>query len=161
MTAISPPACWMAPTSSPSPITLWIRQSSAAGNVEKSSFFLSVPPDSSLAFYPEIRLSDLDGLSVLLFSRIGFWMEMVKEKAPRAHFMLMVQRSSFTELVEHSAYPCFSSSYFINRGEMSARRVNIPIADEESRTSYYLSCLKENGKRFAPLFGQMREDAIS
>lgn len=127
----------------------------------KEQLFLSVPPDSSLAFYPEIRLSDLDGLSVLLFFRIGFWMEMVKEKAPRAHFMLMVQRSSFTELVEHSAYPCFSSSYFINRGEMSARRVNIPIADEESRTSYYLSCLKENGKRFAPLFGQMREDAIS
>lgn len=127
----------------------------------EEQLFLSVPPDSSLAFYPEIRLSDLDGLSVLLFSRIGFWMDMVKEKAPRAHFMLMVQRSSFTELVEHSDYPCFSSSYYIKRGDMPSRRVNIPIADEESRASYYLSCLKENKKRFDPLFGQMREDTIS
>lgn len=33
----------------------------------EEQLFLSVPPDSSLAFYPEIRLSDLNGLSVLLF----------------------------------------------------------------------------------------------
>ena len=127
----------------------------------REELFLAVPPSSSLAFYPEIRLSDLDGLSVLLFSHIGFWMEMVKEKAPQAHFMLMVQRSSFTELVEHSDYPCFFSSYYMKRGGMSSRRVNIPIADEECRASYYLSCLRGNEKRFAPLFGQMREDTIS
>lgn len=125
------------------------------------TLYLSVPPSSPLAFYPKIRLSDLDGLSVLLLSRIGFWMNMVKEKAPGANFLLLVQDSSFIELASHSDYPCFSSSYFIRRRRMIPGRINIPLADTEGHTDYYLVCLKANEKRFASLFSRMKENSIS
>lgn len=125
------------------------------------TLYLSVPPSSPLAFYPEIHLSDLNGLSVLLLSRIGFWMNMVKEKAPGANFLLQVQNSSFMELASHSNYPCFNSSHFIRRGSSFHGRINIPLADKEGHTDYYLACLKVNEKRFASLFKQMKEDSIS
>ncbi len=35
--------------------------------------FISVQPGNPLAFYPEIHLRDLDGLSILLLQKIGFW----------------------------------------------------------------------------------------
>ena len=47
--------------------------------------FISVHPGNPLAFYPEIHLKDLDGMSILLLSRIGFWANMHREKTPHAH----------------------------------------------------------------------------
>lgn len=86
---------------------------------------------------------------------------MVKEKAPGANFLLLVQDSSFIELASHSDYPCFSSSYFIRRDRMIPGRINIPLADREGHTDYYLVCLKANKKRFASLFRRMKENSIS
>lgn len=125
------------------------------------TLYLSVPPSSPLAFYPEIHLSDLNGLSVLLLSRIGFWMNVVKEKAPKANYLLLVQASSFMELASHSGYPCFNSSYFIRRGSTIPGRINIPLADAEGHTDYYLACLSSETRRFSALFDQMKKTGIS
>lgn len=122
--------------------------------------YLSVPTDSPLAFYPEIRLQDLNGLSILLFARIGFWMRLVQEKSPDAHYLLQVQRDAFQELVHHSDYPYFSSSYYLQRGNRLPGRVQIPLAAPEGKTSYYLVCRLENAKRFRRLFDEIHETTI-
>ena len=36
------------------------------------SLYISLMPGNPLAFYPEVHLKDLDGLTILLLSRIGF-----------------------------------------------------------------------------------------
>lgn len=122
--------------------------------------YLSVPADSPLAFYPEIRLQDLNGLSILLFSRIGFWMRLVKEKSPDAQYLLQVQRDAFLELAHHSDYPFFSSSYYLHRGSKVPGRVQIPLAAPDGETSYYLVCRHENAKRFHRLFDEIHETTI-
>ena len=122
--------------------------------------YISVTPGDPLAFYPEIHLRDLDGLSILLLSRIGFWANRHRAKTPNAKYLLQVEQSSFAELTAHSEYPVFSSSYHIRRNEGTPGRVNVPIADEECHTDYYLVCLAEDRARFKDLFSQINEKTI-
>lgn len=117
--------------------------------------FLSVSRTSPFAERSEISLSELDGQSILLLSSIGFWLKIPRAKAPHARFLLQIQQESFSELAFHSDYPCFSSSYYLRRGQVPSDKVHLPIADAECHTDYYLSCLKENEKRFAGLFAQV------
>ena len=85
---------------------------------------------------------------------------MTKDKTPNTRYLLQVQRESFLELAQNSDYPCFSSSYFMHRGEDMPGRINVPIVDEECQTDYYLFCLKRDAKRYEPLFRQIDEQTI-
>lgn len=123
--------------------------------------FISVKPSDPLSFYPEVHLSDLDGKSVLLLANIGFWMELVHEQTPSAHYLIQIDNSSFMELLNHSDYPCFSSSYYLRRNEVNEGRINIPIADPLSKTDYYLVCLKSQYKKFKKLFDSINEKTIT
>ena len=124
------------------------------------SLYISLMPGNPLAFYPEVHLKDLDGLTILLLSRIGFWSNMHRKKTPNTKYLLQVEDDSFYELASNSDYPVFSSSYFINRGEVFPDRINIPIADDECSTDFYLVCLSSEKKRFEPLYKHVREDMI-
>ena len=122
--------------------------------------FISVIPSNPLTFYPEIHLSDLDGLSILLFSNIGFWANVHRSKTPNTKYLLQVERSSFTELAAGSEYPVFASSYFIRRGDSVPGRINIPIADPECHTDFYLVCLDRDKKKFKRLFDSIHDQTV-
>ena len=122
--------------------------------------YISVHPGNPLAFYPKVHLKDLDGLSILLLSRIGFWANMHREKTPHAHYLLQIEPDSFSELAANSSYPVFSSSYYIRRGNSIPGRINIPIADPECHTDFYLTCLKTDKEKYAALFRQITEWTI-
>ena len=121
---------------------------------------LSVDPGDPLAFCPEIHLSDLDGLSVLLLSQIGFWADTHRKKTPNTNYLLQVEPDSFLELITHSNYPHFTSSHYVRRGEALAGRVNVPIADPECHADYYLVCLAEDAQNYEALFGHITENTV-
>ena len=122
--------------------------------------YISLPSGSPLAFYPEVHLSDLDGLSILLLSRIGFWANIHRAKTPNTKYLLQIEEDSFSELASTSDYPIFSSSYFVDRGETLPGRVNIPISDPECRVEYYITCSNAEKKRFEKLFKRIKETTI-
>ena len=122
--------------------------------------FISLTPGDPLTFYPEIHLKDLDGKSILLFSRIGFWAHFHADKTPNTKYLLQIDRSSFQELTIHSEFPSFSSSYFLNRGELREGKVHIPIVDPECHTDYYLCCLDAEKSKYQALFSQVHDDTI-
>lgn len=122
--------------------------------------FISVTPSNPLTFYPEIHLKDLDGLSILLLSKIGFWANTHRAKTPNTNYLLQVERSSFTELAAGSEYPVFASSYYIQRGNTVPGRVNIPIVDPECHADYYLVCLESKRKKYDKLFNSITENTI-
>lgn len=125
------------------------------------NLFVSLAPSNPLTFYPEIHLQDLDGLSILLLQRIGFWSEIYRDKTPNSHYLLQVEVNSLQELTENSSYPAFSSSYYIHRGEIPLGRVNIPIADPECHTDYYLVCLAAEKGKYIDLFDKINESTIA
>lgn len=123
--------------------------------------FISVVSSDPLTFYPEIHLSDLNGRSILLFTRIGFWKKYTTAKTNAVHYLLQIDRNTFEELAYDSEYPCFSSSYYIDRGQSIPGRINVSLADPECHTDYYLVCLKEEKKRFASLFDNIGSHTIT
>lgn len=127
----------------------------------RETLFLAVRPSHPLAFFPEIHLSDLNGQSVLLLTRIGFWMRLCNEKAPNAHFLLQIQTDSFREFVKDTDYPCFASSYTRRQNYNLDGRVLLPIADKEATANYYLVCRQKDKKRFARLFKEINEQTVS
>ena len=122
--------------------------------------FLSLSPSSPLASYPEIHLKEIDGTTILLLTTIGFWTNIPQEKMPSSHLLLQIEQESFSELAHHSDYPCFASDYYIRRGQAVPGKINVPIADPECHTDYYLSCLKENAGKYSVLFHQITEKTI-
>ena len=122
--------------------------------------YISVQPGNPLAFYPEIHLQDLDGLSILLLQRIGFWSNIYQAKTPHSRYLLQIEQTSFDELAENSNFPVFSSSYYLGRGQKVPGRVDIPIVDPECHTDFYLVCLVEEKERFRPLFDSVSEKTV-
>lgn len=122
--------------------------------------FLSVREGDPLSRKAEISLRELDGLSILLLTRIGFWANFHRDKTPGTRYLRQIEPDSYTELAANSAYPTFSSGYYIRRGETLPGRVNIPIPDPECHTDFYLVCPVAEKEKYKKLFARIREDTI-
>lgn len=122
--------------------------------------YISLTPGNPLSFYPEIHLKDLNGLTILLLNRIGFWSAVHREKTPNTKYLLQVEDDSFREIASNSQYPVFSSSYFINRGETFPDRINIPIVDKECSTDFYLVCMLAEKPKYDELIKHVNENTI-
>lgn len=131
-----------------------------AKKIGHEDLYISLTPGDPLTFHPEIRLSDLDGKSILLLSRLGFWSNTHMDKTPNAHYLLQIDKSSYYELSLNSSYPAFSSSYYIKRGELIPGRINVPIVDPECHADYYLVCLNSEKEKYRQLFDLVNENTI-
>lgn len=117
-------------------------------------------PENPLALRPQVHLADLDGMSILLLSRIGFWANTHRAKTPNAKYLLQVEKDSFWELATNSSYPVFESSYRVRHAQTLPGRINVPLVDSECHTDYYLVSLASEQKRFAALFDHVNETTI-
>ncbi|MBQ9662631.1 MAG: LysR family transcriptional regulator [Oscillospiraceae bacterium] len=119
--------------------------------------FLVVPSTHPLAKHEKgIRLKELEGQSILLFSQIGFWYELCKEKIPHPRFILQDDFHTFGELAYASALPVFTTDYWVKRDEYASDgRVLLPILDPEASVNYYLACAGKDRRRFKALFEQI------
>ncbi|MGN1008814.1 MAG: LysR substrate-binding domain-containing protein, partial [Butyricicoccus sp.] len=65
---------------------------------EEHLLFL-LPESHPLADRASLTLRDLNGENLLLFSEIGFWGKIVRQKMPDSRFLVQSERYSFTELI--------------------------------------------------------------
>lgn len=129
--------------------------------IGSEQLFLQTVPSSSLAFYPRISLLDLENKTLLLYSDIGFWKRRIDPKVKDVRFLTQIDRQAFEELATYSGYPSFASDFYMKRNADNKRFVYVPFIDEECITDYYLVCLKENKKKYEPLFSHLNERTIS
>lgn len=106
--------------------------------------FFSLPPAHPLSGSKALYMKDLNGETMLLRNRLGFWRELTVRKMPDTRF-LEQEDVAFDELVKFSALPSFATDVVLNREGNHVNRVNIPILDEEANVSYY--CLCKSGGR--------------
>lgn len=119
---------------------------------EHLSFLL--PKRHRFARRKSLSVSEMNGENMLLFQDIGFWHDLVVQKMPDSRFLVQTERYSFSELIENSTMPVFTTDYFHNpfsEAVHTASRVEVPITDPEFNVSYYLVCKKEYTKKFAGL----------
>lgn len=118
--------------------------------------FFSLPPGHALSSAKGLHFKDLDGETMLLYSKIGFWHEVHQQEMPSAHFLLQEERFAFTELVRASALPAFTSDLALKSSGNPDNRVIIPILDESAHVVYYCSCLSGKKKKLSAFLGWVR-----
>lgn len=121
------------------------------------NLFLSVPPAHPLALFKDISFDDLNGESVLLLSRIGFWNEICQKVIPQSHLLFQEDGQVFNELIKASALPNFRSDITMLTDERETEnRIAIPITNDEAHVTYYAIYDKNNKKLFAFLQEAMK-----
>lgn len=118
--------------------------------------FFSLPPAHPLSGAKELSFQDIDGESVLLFSQIGFWREVCRQKMPLTRTLVQTEQEDFDELVQASALPCFSSDWAIRQYGKPQNRIVIPISDPEGTAVYHFLCRREDRRKFSPLIGRLQ-----
>ena len=117
--------------------------------------FLMIFIKSSISF-KEISFSDLNGQSVLLLTRIGFWNKVCQRMIPESHLLFQDDPSVFNELTKMSALPNFRSNITIQREEAEDNRILIPITDPEAHVRYYAIYPKDKRNLFQPIIKQIK-----
>lgn len=106
--------------------------------------YFSLPPAHPLSGSKGLYMRDLNGETMLLRNRLGFWRDVTDQKMPDTRF-LEQEDIAFNELVKSSALPSFTTDVAFRREGNPINRVNIPILDEEANVTYYCLC-KPHGR---------------
>lgn len=96
---------------------------------------LSVPPAHPAATSKGLSLRELDGETMLLHSQIGFWADLVRERMPRAKFLVQ-NPEALTEIVRQSSLPVFTTDV-VGGDSSDDHRVSVPITDDEANPTYW------------------------
>ena len=104
---------------------------------EEEHLFFSLPPAHPLSASKALHLKDLNGESMLLRSKIGFWNQLHQKQMPDTHFLVQEGNFAFNELVKASALPSFTSDLVIKREGAVPNRVIVPILDEQANVTFY------------------------
>ena len=116
------------------------------------SLLVSLPKKHSLAKRKKLHLKDLDGLTMLLYSKIGFWYDLTIREMPNSKFLLQNNREILNELINSSAFPFFTTDAVMNTHKKFKDHSIIPIIDKEANVTYYAVTKSKNKERFKDLF---------
>lgn len=122
----------------------------------KESLFVSLPNNHPLAKRKKIHLKDLDGLTMLLYSKIGFWYDLTIREMPNSKFLLQNNRDIFNELINSSAFPFFTTDVMMNTHKKFKGHSVIPIIDKEANVTYYAVTKPVNKERFKVFFQTLK-----
>lgn len=116
--------------------------------------YLTLDKSHPLAKKDGIYLSELNNQDILLYSEIGFWYELLKEKAPDANYLIQHDNNTFNTLLNTTSFPSFVTNKSINlyRRKQADYKVMIEVLDKEATANYYSVILRENQKKFGALF---------
>ena len=117
--------------------------------------FFSLPKKHPLAKRKALHLKDMDGSTMLLYSKIGFWYDLCKREMPKARFLLQNNRETFYELIASQAFPFFTTDLVMQTQSKYSTHNVIPILDKEANATYYAVCKKEDKEKFIDLFNAL------
>lgn len=106
--------------------------------------YFSLPLSHPLVSKNRLYFKDLDGETMLLRSKLGYWHNIHYKTMPHTRFLVQDEQFAFDELVKFSELPSFSSDLAIKHVGNPHNRVIIPIADKEANVTYYCLYKKKN-----------------
>lgn len=115
----------------------------------RESLYLAVPRDHELASLEEVYLRDLNNITLILNSEIGFWEDLCRQKMKNPKFIIQDKLEDHLTLAQAINLPFFVTDLAIKRYPYTGERKLIHILDEEANVSYYCSCLLKD-KKYLP-----------
>lgn len=110
------------------------------------SLSILLPKHHPLASKSGLYLSDLDGITMLVYAPLGIWQKLHDERMQKIHFIVQQDRTAFNELISASQLPCFSTNLSVQSAAVLENRVAVPILDPEAQIRFYLCAKKKNRK---------------
>lgn len=120
--------------------------------------FVALPPAHPLAARKTLSLGDMNGQTMLLLSRIGFWYEICKEKMPDSFFIVQDEIAALNELRKSSALPTFATNLTIKNQYSDDNRVLIPLTDPEVNVTFFCCIKKTNNHRLNKFIASIQQD---
>lgn len=110
---------------------------------------IAVQSDHPLAGSKSITFKEMNGHSFLMYSGVGIWDSLVREKLPDSHILVQNEMNVLEELIGASTIASFVTNVTnaINNRSNSGR-INIPITDPEATVNFYAVIKKENEKTY-------------
>lgn len=116
----------------------------------KEQLYITLPPTHPLAGKKTVSFNDLNGQSLLILSKIGFWFDICKENMPDSMFLVQKELSALNELRRLSDLPSFATNLTSSMYD-NEDRVLIPFSDDEVNITFYLLYKEANEKYFKML----------
>lgn len=115
--------------------------------------YLSVTRFHPAASYHQISFQEMDGQNFIMYSEVGFWENVVREKMPHSAFFKQESIDAVGELARYSDLPTFTTDISMkNLPSRQNNRINIPFSDSESTATFYLICKTDHYTNFKKLF---------
>lgn len=111
---------------------------------EEEHLYFSLPLSHPLVSKNILYFKDLDGETMLLRSKLGYWHNIHHKTMPHTRFLVQDEQFAFDELVKFSELPSFSSDLAVKHVSNPHNRIIIPIADQEANVTYYCLYKKKN-----------------
>ena len=121
--------------------------------------FLAVPRNHNFANKDGVFLEELNGEKVLLYSKIGFWYDLCKKKAPNAKFLMQTERDVFKELAEATPFLSFTTDFLIDNGFAQKNCLYKPVLNTEAEVTYYCVCKSNYVSRFKNCFDSISKNS--
>lgn len=106
--------------------------------------YLNVPNTHPLAKCTSITFEEIGTQNLLLHTHIGFWYDLVREKLPKARFMLVNELNDLMQISGTGAFPSFATDITLQRSGNTPNHTAIPITDDSATASYYFVCKGES-----------------
>ena len=104
---------------------------------------LSIPKKHILSERDEIQLSDLKGLSMLIQVNLGSWDDLIATLTD-TNFIEQSSVQAFTDLINASDLPHFTTNVTEDNYGTHPDRVSIPITDDSATKTFYISVTEKN-----------------
>lgn len=91
-----------------------------------------------------VYFAETGNSTFLLFSQIGFWEHIHKEKIPQARFIVQNNFEDFSDLVQESNLLSFTTDLAQRYSPPPQGKVAIPVLDEEATQTFYAAVLKKD-----------------
>lgn len=120
----------------------------------RESLMVSLPAAHPLARRPRLRLSDLDGLTMLLSTGLGVW-QRLHDQMKNVRFIVQNDRKALHALVAASDLPNFVTN--LSRQYIAfvpENRVAVPLEDPEATVQFYLCARRKDRRMLEDVMGE-------
>ena len=118
-----------------------------------------LPKKHPLAKRKSIALKELAGETFAVYSEVGFWEKVKREKIPDVKFVKLVPHEDsepITAITNVSDLPSFISDR-TTAFTLPKNRVAVPLSDDEVNVTFYTVCKRENLDLWKMLWDEMKK----
>lgn len=106
--------------------------------------YYSFPPVNYPTNKEGVYFSEINGITMLMPSEVGFWRDVVKKYMPDSQLIEQSTNEEINTIAKNSSFASFNSDIGIQYNILRPNRIEIPILDDAAATYYYCVCLKDS-----------------